>query len=134
MHWLLQIHGGCDVRGGYTDVKCFRVRDEYPETYLRTLAGTLPACTLYPTGAHFEWCWSEPGFTENDNINFWSSEVAPINLPENPLTLPAIWGGDEVPEKDFWLEVSKDKKTLKMKSRIDGFSEDGMKLEVLGND
>ena len=22
---LLQIHGGCDVRGGYTDIKCFKL-------------------------------------------------------------------------------------------------------------
>ena len=26
---LLQVHGGCDVRGGYTDAKLFRLDDEY---------------------------------------------------------------------------------------------------------
>lgn len=26
---LLQIHGGCDVRGGYTDARCFKVDAEY---------------------------------------------------------------------------------------------------------
>lgn len=31
LYVLLQIHGGCDVRGGYTDAKLFRMA--YPETY-----------------------------------------------------------------------------------------------------
>ena len=26
---LIQIHGGCDIRGGYTDAVCFKVPDEY---------------------------------------------------------------------------------------------------------
>ena len=26
---LIQIHGGCDARGGYTDAKLFKLRDEY---------------------------------------------------------------------------------------------------------
>ena len=33
---LLQIHQGCDVRGGYTDAKLFKLTDDYitPEIYL----------------------------------------------------------------------------------------------------
>lgn len=30
-YYLLQIHGGCDVRGGYTDAKLFKVRDQCAE-------------------------------------------------------------------------------------------------------
>ena len=30
---LLQIHNGCDVRGGYTDAKLFKVTDEYYNTW-----------------------------------------------------------------------------------------------------
>lgn len=33
---LLQIHGGCDVRGGYTDAKLFKVEDDWMiHSYLR---------------------------------------------------------------------------------------------------
>ena len=29
MYVLLQIHNGCDVRGGYTDAKLFKLNDDY---------------------------------------------------------------------------------------------------------
>ena len=34
IYLLLQIHGGCDVRGGYTDAKLFKVDTAYQEEWL----------------------------------------------------------------------------------------------------
>jgi len=36
---ILQIHGGCDVRGGYTKPKVFKLNDDYFETDMNTVYG-----------------------------------------------------------------------------------------------
>ena len=41
---LLQIHGGCDVRGGYTAPKAFRVNDNYGETAIFDNARAVIQC------------------------------------------------------------------------------------------
>jgi hypothetical protein len=42
-HLILTVHGGCDVRGGYTDPKCFRLRTEYDEAMGNARASYLGA-------------------------------------------------------------------------------------------
>jgi len=42
-HVVLMVHGGCDVRGGYTAPKCFRLRREYHEFLNSAKVGVIAA-------------------------------------------------------------------------------------------
>ncbi len=52
-HLVVSVHGGCDVRGGYTAPKCFSLREEYYDLQDRMSIKTLCAG---------DWCWSYSGY------------------------------------------------------------------------
>lgn len=69
-HLILSVHGGCDVRGGYSAPKCFKVEDSdtwYERTHIS-------------------------GVAAGDNTWWWQSwcETEPGSLNECTLDLPAI--------------------------------------------
>lgn len=75
MHVALQIHGGCDVRGGYTAAKIFDANDWYP------LSDDARATIICPT-CHARW-WTDDAYhwyPEPDGIVFPDSESIPGQL------------------------------------------------------
>jgi hypothetical protein len=70
------VHGGCDVRGGYTDPKCFRLRTEYDEAMGNARASYLVAGE---DGWHIpDGCWRDIERSEQNATTL-----------KNPLDLPA---------------------------------------------
>lgn len=70
---LLQVHGGCDVRGGYTNAKLFRVREPWHiHEYLREYVDS------YDLKEQYESVEPEyaPEFTDEDNGFTYSSEYS----------------------------------------------------------
>lgn len=53
---LLQVHGGCDVRGGYTSPKAYEIRGG--EGYLN------PQCDGFASGRHY---WDRDGYYQGDD-------------------------------------------------------------------
>jgi hypothetical protein len=70
---LLQIHGGCDVRGGYTKPRVFRFNDDWDVTLADNARGS-----IYCDGKHG---WSiEPGYSQG-----WNDEPALDSFPVQVL-------------------------------------------------
>lgn len=104
-HVLLQVHGGCDVRGGYTAPKCFRVRGDYYELVRSWVIDTVEA-------GEISWHWSDPGlWGDPDEAYRGREEAQPGDAPSNPLALLAFKPQDEVPpDLEWWAVVSDDGK------------------------
>jgi len=66
---LLQIHGGCDARGGYTDAKLFKLRHDCIESILVTDCGfsaALPDNGYISLSWHGEWINDEGTSPDDD--------------------------------------------------------------------
>lgn len=85
---ILQIHGGCDVRGGYTDAKIFKVNDW--ESFLMAQADLYANCDC-------EWCMGTsddagykfqtetPTVKENENLGHFIKKLLKIPVKEVPF-------------------------------------------------
>lgn len=86
---LLQVHGGCDVRGGYTAPKCFKVDDNYGELAIFDNARAHIQCSQCSEhywhtddGCH----WYEGGCCGMDYKQLETYE--PLEMDEPPVPAP----------------------------------------------
>ena len=105
---ILQVHGGCDVRGGYTAPKVFRIKhgefDWYDGAHLDELWADLD---------DEYWSWRWDGFLgEAPDGVYTCGNYRPDHMPQDPFALPAIERGEAKPEADFWVEVEDHKAYL----------------------
>lgn len=82
-HVLLQIHGGCDVRGGYTKPRAFRVHDDAAEELLSNGCRVHVHCDECCA----EWMTDDAGYTWEGNSGTRNLEdcVVSAEEPENYL-------------------------------------------------
>jgi len=100
---LLQIHGGCDVRGGYTAPKAFRVNDNYGE--LAILDNTR-ATILCQNNSEHNW-YTDDGYHWYDNgtcgTGYKQLETYPvIELEEEPQAAnyhPDLFEKNDTPDR-----------------------------------
>lgn len=106
-HLIVQVHGGCDVRGGYTMPKCFRIRTndyEWQESARTSMvfAG--------------DWWWEYEGNCL-DWMQVWCGEYRAVtpSLPDSIFKLEAVdtSGGEEIDPEilDNWHVEVPDRKT-----------------------
>ena len=98
---ILQVHGGCDVRGGYTAPKVFRIKHDednwYNGAHLDELQVNLDAGFC---------CWHWYGYMSGAPDDVYASDQSyPDHMSQGPFALPAIERGEAKPEADFWVEV-----------------------------
>lgn len=106
-HIVLQVHNGCDVRGGYTAPKCFRIRgDGYEWMSSANLKG-LSAGDLF-------WGY-DPGSGINAHRLSYSSHEDDGEGPKNILDLPVFESVEEMhaargegSDPDWWVLVPGD--------------------------
>lgn len=94
-HLIISVHGGCDVRGGYTSPKVFRLRDDYSavlgQAKVRCVGLGHTAASWYADDP----CWRS--FTINDSEGI-------LDLPEDFSKLPAFdldWLQDKPTVRDI---------------------------------
>ena len=113
-HLILQVHGGCDARGGYTMPRCFKLRSEEWD-----YATTMQDFILYVDGiAPDESQETLPGITPSDHWlgqNTWyirGQDVDPSDrndCPEDIFKLPAQeLELDQLPtpREEWWIAVT----------------------------
>ena len=64
---LLQVHGGCDARAGYTDARLFLVEDEYP--FIDESCGFYLNEQSFYANVSGEWSDSEGNYYNRDDLN-----------------------------------------------------------------
>ncbi|MDX9971909.1 MAG: hypothetical protein RBU21_02855 [FCB group bacterium] len=82
-HLILQVHGGCDVRGGYTMPKCFRIRSGGDCEWIETAQTS----TVWAG----DWWWEYEG-SWLGRIKSWCGEgqEVPPSLPDSIFKLTAV--------------------------------------------
>lgn len=106
-HLILQVHGGCDVRGGYTAPKCFRLRTEDYEWLDSAKASSFSAGEWY---WDYDTRWSRYG-PETSSIQD-DPKACPPTLPKDLLKAPTFTEGGVPGEYlDSWhIEIAGDGK------------------------
>lgn len=86
---LLQIHGGCDVRGGYTRPRAFRVWDDSLATFWQNASATIWCAGAHPPQntqfAGLEHTPPQHWWTADDGCNFEPVDGGPYSPPAAPL-------------------------------------------------
>lgn len=106
-HLIVQVHGGCDVRGGYTMPKCFRIRTSDYEWLDSARTSTVFAG---------DWWWEYEG-SGLGWMQIWCGEdrAVPPSLPDSIFDLEAVdtSGGEEIDPEilDSWHIEVPDRKT-----------------------
>ncbi len=78
---ILQIHGGCDVRGGYTAPRVFKVRDYY--NFLSGMSYVVASCSC------------EGVYTMSSNCGYDWDPLYGQNIPVDNRGFPKQWKGNE---------------------------------------
>lgn len=82
---ILQIHGGCDVRGGYTDAKIFKLLDF---DYFIMAQSDLNAgcqcgyCDAYSDDSGYHWYTNNSEVRQDENLGNHSKKIANIPIKE----------------------------------------------------
>ena len=106
-HLILQVHGGCDVRGGYTAPVCFRIKGAEEYSWIDS------ASVNEVWAGGFYWGY-EKGSCLDTNALTCSSHKDRGEGPENILTLPVYASEQERldaddDDSDWWVLVPGDK-------------------------
>jgi len=83
-HIFLHIHGGCDVRGGYTRPRAFRPVSE-PADLLSTMgqvSGHVPSYDLYPFSDDAGYSFHDPDIFSHEGFHFFPEENEVWFCPE----------------------------------------------------
>ena len=89
-HLIVSVHGGCDVRGGYTEPKCFRLSEEYYVALRKATVRSLSA------GDHW---WDYEGGSWNRGCEH--SEDAPVDDIFDVPCYDIRWPSDEADLEGF---------------------------------
>lgn len=107
-HLVLQVHGGCDVRGGYSAPKCFRIKyNEYEWMESASVSSFWAGNWYWDYGCN-RWYGVQSSSIES------SPDECPPSLPEDILKTEAFRAG-EVPEDalDSWhVQVTAERKAF----------------------